>query len=471
MAIPDFIGTPLFHFACTALENADYREILMCMPDDENVVGWLAQLQVSKGLTHRQIMLKGQSSNYRNYDDVIIELAEEEEDIQKSIISDAAQHAMEYYMKYMEKIPCRTSILTGRAWIQELFDGHVGRREQNLHMPLCVFQALCDTLRSDFGLRVPTRPHGLHIEESVAMFIHTLDGCSNRKLQERFQHSGETVSRHFHAVLEAMKLFTEVHCKPTRDKNSRHPYLRSRGKYVPFKHCIGALDGTHVEAVLPARDAGTYYGRKGYPTQNILAVCDFDMCFIFISCGWEGSMHDSRIFNEITENAHAPFPHPQEGKYYLVDAGYANKKGYLAPYKKSWYHQAQFRDHGRPDNPRELFNEAHASLRSVVERTFGAWKSRWKFLHNMPDYDFATVQVPLVGASMALHNFIRRHEIAANAHNEHIRCCSVPDDMPTAEGGENMDDGLMVGDTDVDMARVRVRIRDHLFHIRNQGLL
>lgn len=50
MAIPNFINTPLFHFACTALENADYREILMCMPDDENVVGWLAALQVLKGL-------------------------------------------------------------------------------------------------------------------------------------------------------------------------------------------------------------------------------------------------------------------------------------------------------------------------------------------------------------------------------------------------------------------------------------
>ncbi|GMP83662.1 hypothetical protein CsSME_00037491 [Camellia sinensis var. sinensis] len=89
----------------------------------------------------------------------------------------------------------------------------------------------------------------------------------------------------------------------------------------------------------------------------------------------------------------------------------------------------------------------------------------------MPDYDFATVQVPLVGASMALHNFIHRHEIAANAHNEHVSYSSVPDGMPAAEGGQNIDDGLMVGNTDVDMARVRVRIRDHSFHIRSQGLL
>ncbi|CAL5334185.1 unnamed protein product [Camellia sinensis] len=126
--------------------------------------------------------------------------------------------------------------------------------------------------------------------------------------------------------------------------------------------------------------------------------------------------------------------------------------GYLAPFKGSRYHQALFREHGRPDNPREMFNEAHASLRSVVERTFAVWKSRWKFLHNMPDYDFATVQVSLVGASMALHNFIRRHELVALGNDKHYSVSSMPDDMLEVHAGEeNLDDGLMVGDTDVDM--------------------
>lgn len=39
-----------FHFACIALENADYCEILMYIPDDGNVVGWLTALKASKGL-------------------------------------------------------------------------------------------------------------------------------------------------------------------------------------------------------------------------------------------------------------------------------------------------------------------------------------------------------------------------------------------------------------------------------------
>ncbi|THG00392.1 hypothetical protein TEA_002108 [Camellia sinensis var. sinensis] len=50
MAIRNFISTPFFHFAFIALENADYREILMCMPDNGNVVGWLAALKASKEL-------------------------------------------------------------------------------------------------------------------------------------------------------------------------------------------------------------------------------------------------------------------------------------------------------------------------------------------------------------------------------------------------------------------------------------
>mgnify|MGYP003702710103 CR=1 FL=1 len=93
-------------------------------------------------------MWNGECSNlYRNNDDYLIEQAEEQEDQQNDVIVDAARHAMEYYVKYMDKIPCRTSILTGRAWIQELFDGHLGRGEENLHMPLYVFNALCHTLR------------------------------------------------------------------------------------------------------------------------------------------------------------------------------------------------------------------------------------------------------------------------------------------------------------------------------------
>lgn len=66
------------------------------------------------------------------------------------------------------------------------------------------------------------------------------------------------------------------------------------------------------------------------------------------------------------------FPAPLESKYYLVDFGYANKRGYLAPYRKerredTRYHLQEFLNGGPPQNSKEMYNRWHASLRSVIE--------------------------------------------------------------------------------------------------------
>lgn len=96
------------------------------------------------------------------------------------------------------------------------------------------------------------------------------------------------------------------------------------------------------------------------------------------------------------------------GKYYLVDAGYPQMRGFLKPYKGVRYHLPDFRRGEPPSGREEIFNSKHSSLRSCIERTFGVWKQRWKILRDMPTYPFKT-QRDIVIASMALHNFIRRY--------------------------------------------------------------
>ncbi|KAM3283696.1 hypothetical protein P3S67_022494 [Capsicum chacoense] len=100
-----------------------------------------------------------------------------------------------------------------------------------------------------------------------------------------------------------------------------------------FKDCIGALDGTYVEARLLQGQEILYIGRKGYLTQNILAVVDFNMCFTFALVEWEGSAHDNHICCETLCRQELNFPHPLKNKYYLVDSGYSHTKGYMAPYR------------------------------------------------------------------------------------------------------------------------------------------
>ncbi|XP_024030039.1 uncharacterized protein LOC112094123 [Morus notabilis] len=116
-----------------------------------------------------------------------------------------------------------------------------------------------------------------------------------------------------------------------------------------------AIDDVHVPAIIRPEDQVPFIGRKRVPTQNGMAACDFNMKFTYAYAGWEG-------------------------KYYLVDAGYPQLKGFLGPYRGERYHLEQFRMGRRPTGYKE----------------------------DMPNYAFAK-QVKIVIATMALHNYIRKH--------------------------------------------------------------
>jgi hypothetical protein len=89
--------------------------------------------------------------------------------------------------------PCRTSILSGAAYVQELRSGHQGRAYEVLRMPLNIFEDLCDWLRQNTALEDGSQ---FTVEEEVTIFLYIVGrGASNRDAQERFQHSGETISR------------------------------------------------------------------------------------------------------------------------------------------------------------------------------------------------------------------------------------------------------------------------------------
>ncbi|KAL4357256.1 hypothetical protein AHAS_Ahas09G0168500 [Arachis hypogaea] len=150
-----------------------------------------------------------------------------------------------------------------------------------------------------------------------------------------------------------------------------------------FKNAIGAIDGTHIPCVVSPSGQPKFIGRKGYPTQNIMVVCDWDMCFIFALPGWEGTAHDARAFDNAIISPTINFPHPSPGKYYLVDAGYLTPKGYIGPYKCECYHLADFKRSSGFTNYNEVFNYYHSSLIYTIERSFGVWKNRFAILRHI----------------------------------------------------------------------------------------
>lgn len=114
------------------------------------------------------------------------------------------------------------------------------------------------------------------------------------------------------------------------------PEIRTNPKLFPFlKDCLGALDGTHIDAFIPDESQiARNRNRKGGLTQNVLAATTFDMRFAYVRAGWEGSAADSRVFADARATDFAIPP----GKYYLGDAGFPACDALLVPYRGVRYH-------------------------------------------------------------------------------------------------------------------------------------
>jgi hypothetical protein len=99
------------------------------------------------------------------------------------------------------------------------------------------------------------------------------------------------------------------------------------------------------------------------------------------------------------------------GKYYLVDSGYPNTLGYMAPFSgtRARRHVPEFR-HAPPRGKAEHFNKRHSSLRMKIEGAFGQLKSTWKVLKRMPQMEDRH-QMSIVVACFTLHHFIRMQEL------------------------------------------------------------
>ncbi|KAG6531882.1 hypothetical protein ZIOFF_005717 [Zingiber officinale] len=84
-----------------------------------------------------------------------------------------------------------------------------------------------------------------------------------------------------------------------------------------------------------------------------LKACNFDLEFIYVLSGWEGSAHDSLVLTDVlSRNNVLKVP---EGIFCVR------------------YHLQEFTGQGRhPENAKELFNLRHASLRNAIERIFGS---------------------------------------------------------------------------------------------------
>eukprot|EP00268_Persea_americana_P030879 TRINITY_DN2997_c0_g2_i4.p1 TRINITY_DN2997_c0_g2~~TRINITY_DN2997_c0_g2_i4.p1 ORF type:complete len:394 (+),score=59.35 TRINITY_DN2997_c0_g2_i4:113-1183(+) len=293
--------------------------------------------------------------------------SEDEEIVVIAAAAVTAAAAAYYYLKHRTKElddddddEDADSEPTGRMFVNEVLSGRNSFCRDMFRMDKRLFRKLCDILRRKRLLRDTLE---VRIEEQLAIFLLTIGHNErNRVVQERFHHSGETISRHFNKVLNAIVALAPDFFQPP-DGATPAEITSKLGKFYPY--------------------------------------------FEYVLAGWEGSSSGQRILNSALtreDSLHIP-----EGKYYLVDASYTNMMGFLTPYDGVRYHLSEFTSGHEPENANELFNYRHSLLRSTVERTFGALKTRFPILKLAPTYSFEK-QIKIVIATCVIHNFIRREK-------------------------------------------------------------
>ena len=180
-----------------------------------------------------------------------------------------------------------------------------------------------------------------------------------------------------------------------------------------FADCISAIDGTHVQLIVPVEEAGQWRSRKSSTSTNVFVSVNQSMLFTACIPGAEGPAPDCDVWRKLKASG---FTVP-DGKWLIADAGYGLERTVLTPFRGIRYHLRERNDPlaqrgKKPKNRFELFNLRHALFRNVVERTIGVWKARWRVLHTQfrckKEVAFDAIVVCAI-----LHNYLRitRHEL------------------------------------------------------------
>ena len=266
----------------------------------------------------------------------------------------ATAGALFYAENMLSRQPYHTSALTGHMWVNELLHGNPRRIKVQLGMEKHVFRQL---VRKLLTLTNASHTRFVDLEEQVAIFLYIIvTNLSNRKVAERFQRSGNTISKYhslslnvltatdfylfircFNLILNSVtsQAFYNIYIKQPTLTTPLDPYIANNPKFHPFfQDALGAIDGTHICAHPPASAQARYRNRKSGLSQNVLAATTFNMHFCYILSGWEGSASDGGVFHDARVH---DFQVP-EGKFYLADAGYPLCDVLLVPFCGVRYH-------------------------------------------------------------------------------------------------------------------------------------
>jgi hypothetical protein len=275
----------------------------------------------------------------------------------------------------------------------------------NFRMSRMHFDTLIELLSGHGGLEYQPNLRRFDSRKAVAMMLARLSTTATcREVGNMFGVARGVVSKVTYAVAcVLLRRLSKLVRTPTTAAEWMHIAERwAASGRSRIANVVGAIDGCHIPIWKPSGPgAAVFCNRKQRFSFNVQAVVDDRGLFISLLAGPPGSSHDASLESRsaFARCAQATIP---AAHYLLADSGYAAFPWQLTPYKDMHYDV--------PLTPvQTLFNRLHASARSVVEHTFGAWKSRWRKLTKM-DMRLKEHTLAFIRAAAVLHNYVEMSE-------------------------------------------------------------
>lgn len=175
-----------------------------------------------------------------------------------------------------------------------------------------------------------------------------------------------------------------------------------------FPHCLGAMDGKHIDIVPPANSGSFYFNYKGRHSMVLLAIVDANYRFLLVDFGTNGRVSDGGVlqntkFYEKLESNELKLPKPcnvtenfEKVPYvFVADDAFPLTINIMKPFRQAQLDSAS----------KEIYNYRISRARHVVENSFGILASRFRIFHTQINLEPENI-TKVVKATCALHNFL-----------------------------------------------------------------
>ncbi|XP_024890916.1 putative nuclease HARBI1, partial [Temnothorax curvispinosus] len=152
--------------------------------------------------------------------------------------------------------------------------------------------------------------------------------------------------------------------------------------------------GSHLISA-GGNDAEYFRNQKSYFSINVQAICNANLQITDLAARWQGSVHDTTIFNN--SRIRALFEAGIFGDALLLGDGGHPVRSYLMTPLRNTRTRAQ-----------ELYNESLIKTRNTIERVFGTWKRRFPILALGSRFSKVERVLPVIVATAILHIIARR---------------------------------------------------------------